>query len=69
VLKAIEFAKSFIKTDESNPLLLLDNRFLRAALRAFKTGQSQLASFEIRPIFFTLNYSLLKSGQRSARHF
>jgi hypothetical protein len=34
-----------------------------------KAGQSQLNSFEIRQIFFGLNNSLLKSGQRSTHHF
>jgi hypothetical protein len=37
VKKAIEFAKSFSKPASSNPLLLLDNRFLRAAPSAFES--------------------------------
>jgi hypothetical protein len=35
--KAFEFAKSFLKPTSSNPLLLLDNRFLGAAPRAFES--------------------------------
>ncbi len=35
--KAFEFAKSFLKPASSNPLLLLDNRFLGAAPRAFES--------------------------------
>jgi hypothetical protein len=37
VQKAIEFANSFSKPAISNTLLLLDNRFLGAAPRAFES--------------------------------
>jgi hypothetical protein len=35
--KAFEFAKSFLKPASSNPLLLLDNGFLRATPRGFES--------------------------------
>jgi hypothetical protein len=37
--KAFEFSEIFSKPASSNPLLLLDNRCLRVALRAFENRQ------------------------------
>jgi hypothetical protein len=39
VPKAFEFAEIFSKPADSNPLLLLDNRCLRVAPRAFENRQ------------------------------
>ncbi len=45
VRKAFEFAKSFLKPASSNPLLLLDNRFLGAAPRAFESRPEPTCRF------------------------
>ncbi len=43
--KAFEFAKSLLKSASSNPLLLLDNRFLKAAPRAFESWPEPTCRF------------------------
>jgi hypothetical protein len=67
--KGFEFAEIFSKPTSSNPLLLLDNRCLRVALRAFENRKGA-TSLVLKPAsrLPTIN-SLLKSGQHSAHHF
>jgi hypothetical protein len=43
VPKASEFAESFLKPANSNPLLLLDDIFLRVASRAFESWQEVIS--------------------------
>jgi hypothetical protein len=74
--KAFEFSKSFLKPTSSKPLLLLDNRFLGAAPRAFesrakpnspilKASQSQLVYCKFKKKLFALNgnFNLKLKGQ------
>jgi hypothetical protein len=66
VQKALEFAQWFINPAISNPLLLLDNGFLRTVLKA-SLGPTRW--FCNSPNKFRIVYSQLKSWQRSAGHF
>jgi hypothetical protein len=50
VPKAFEFAESFSKLATSGALLLLDDRFLRVAPKAFENQQGQSPRVEIRQI-------------------
>jgi hypothetical protein len=52
VRKAIEFAKCFLKLVSSNPLLLLDNRFLGAVPRAFESWPEPTQRFLNPPNIF-----------------
>jgi hypothetical protein len=64
--KAFKFAKSFLKPASSNPLLLLDNRFLGAAPRAFESRPEPTRRFS-KPA--RANSPILKAGQSQLADF
>ncbi len=71
--KAVKFAKSFLKPASSNPLLLLDNRFLGAASRAFESWPEPTeSSVEPTRQFWKparANLPILKAGQGQLANF
>ncbi len=64
--KVIEFAKSFSKQESSKPLLLLDNRFLRAAPRAFESQPEPTQQFWNPPRVFPIKQFSFE--KRAAQH-
>jgi hypothetical protein len=66
VRKAFEFAKSFLKSASSNPLLLLDNGFLGAMPRAFESWPEPARQFW-KPA--RANSPILKASQSQLADF
>ncbi len=64
--KAFEFAISFLKPASSNPLLLLDNRFLGAEPRAFESRPEPTCRFW-KPA--KANLPILKASQSQLADF
>jgi hypothetical protein len=61
VLKPFEFAESFSKLANSNPLLPLDERFLGVAQRAFENRQGAISPV-LKSAQKVMKNSLLKTG-------
>ncbi len=69
VPKTSSCAHRFWKTGSSYPLILLNNRFLRAAQRAFESRPALISPIFQPTNMLLINNSLFKSLQHSPRQF